>query len=148
MSYCNTCGHQFSDVCGTCESLDGVPVKYSPKWFEIHPLKDDLFAITRNRPIYQEDCYWYEEWKDMNARIPFCKAGKNLDSSGLVLETCEGCEEYHSRSKRTNADKIRSMNDETLADFLGGKGCIDCKRECEEAKCESCWLDWLKQECE
>ena len=46
----------------------------------------------------------------------------------------------------TNADKIRTMSDEELADFLGGKGCIDCTRECEEAKCESCWLEWLKQE--
>ena len=31
MSYCDTCGHQFSDVCGGCESLDGVPIKYSEK---------------------------------------------------------------------------------------------------------------------
>lgn len=31
MSYCDTCGHQFSDVCGTCETLDGVPVKYKKK---------------------------------------------------------------------------------------------------------------------
>ena len=31
MSYCDTCGHQFSDVCGTCETLDGVPVKYEKK---------------------------------------------------------------------------------------------------------------------
>jgi len=28
---CDTCGHQFSDVCGTCETLDGVPVKYKEK---------------------------------------------------------------------------------------------------------------------
>ena len=28
---CDTCGHQFSDVCGTCETLDGVPVKYQKK---------------------------------------------------------------------------------------------------------------------
>ena len=28
---CDTCGHQFSDVCGTCETLDGVPVKYTKK---------------------------------------------------------------------------------------------------------------------
>ena len=30
-NYCDTCGHQFSDVCGTCESLEGVPVKYTEK---------------------------------------------------------------------------------------------------------------------
>ena len=31
MTYCDTCGHQFSDVCGTCETLEGVPVKYRKK---------------------------------------------------------------------------------------------------------------------
>ena len=31
MTYCDTCGHQYSDICGGCESLDGVPVKYSKK---------------------------------------------------------------------------------------------------------------------
>ena len=31
---CDTCGHKYSDVCGTCESLDGVPVQYSPTYSE------------------------------------------------------------------------------------------------------------------
>ena len=31
MSYCDTCGHQFSDICGGCETLEGVPIKYSEK---------------------------------------------------------------------------------------------------------------------
>ena len=30
-NYCDTCGHQFSDICGTCETLEGVPVKYQGK---------------------------------------------------------------------------------------------------------------------
>ena len=29
--FCDTCGHQYSDICGTCETLDGVPVKYKKK---------------------------------------------------------------------------------------------------------------------
>ena len=41
MSYCDTCGHKYSDVCGTCESLDGVPVQYSPKPSDVRPIKDD-----------------------------------------------------------------------------------------------------------
>ena len=49
---------------------------------------------------------------------------------------------------KTNAERIRNMTDEELAEFLGGKGCVDCKRECEEVHCESCWLEWLKQEAE
>lgn len=48
----------------------------------------------------------------------------------------------------TNADRIRSMSDEELAEFFsetccpskfGGKG--NCNVGCVE-----CWLDWLKQE--
>ena len=31
MTYCDTCGHQYSDICGTCETLEGVPVKYQGK---------------------------------------------------------------------------------------------------------------------
>ena len=26
-----SCGHQFSDICGTCKTLEGVPVKYEEK---------------------------------------------------------------------------------------------------------------------
>ena len=50
---------------------------------------------------YKEDCYWYDEWGDMNAHIPYCKAGKNMDAYGLALESCDGCEEYHSKYKTT-----------------------------------------------
>lgn len=31
MTYCDTCGHQFSDICGGCETLEGVPVRYDEK---------------------------------------------------------------------------------------------------------------------
>ena len=52
----------------------------------------------------------------------------------------------------TNADRIRSMTDEELADWLGvycngqttqevGKPCVSGMGSCEE-----CWLDWLKGE--
>lgn len=30
-NFCDTCCHQYSDICGTCESLEGVPVKYRKK---------------------------------------------------------------------------------------------------------------------
>ena len=54
----------------------------------------------------------------------------------------------------TNADRIRSMTDEELADWLGvycngqtaqevGKPCVSYMGSCEE-----CWLDWLKRESE
>lgn len=58
----------------------------------------------------------------------------------------------------TNADRIRAMTDEELAEFMR-KGCDD--RECPDIsfpadtpfakdanneQCRKCWLDWLKQE--
>lgn len=46
-----------------------------------------------------------------------------------------------------NADGIRTMTDEELAEWLSNitivcpNGGVDCKPTCNE-----CWLDWLKQE--
>lgn len=69
-------------------------------------------------------------------------------------------------NRKTNADRIRSMSDEELAEALY-MGCGDrdrnshtCKisekydaleilymsEEEEDALCIQCWLDWLKQE--
>ena len=53
----------------------------------------------------------------------------------------------------TNADRIRSMTDEELAELMEDKGdCppIECPHDGEGAKvtrldCKACWLDWLKQ---
>ena len=51
----------------------------------------------------------------------------------------------------TNADRIRAMTDEELAELfvhlccpysLGGK--VECN--IENKGCKECWLDWLKQE--
>ena len=51
---------------------------------------------------------------------------------------------------RTNADRIRSMSDEEMAEFLfhAWNNASWCSPEpCpEEQSCLPCWLDWLKQE--
>ena len=52
----------------------------------------------------------------------------------------------------TNADRIRSMTDEELAEFESERMCCPPgKPGCEENNltcdnCEQCWLDWMKQE--
>ena len=51
---------------------------------------------------------------------------------------------------QTNADRIRSMTDEELAQYMGDVqtwgGCPNYgARNCTE-NCADCWLDWLKQE--
>lgn len=65
---------------------------------------------------------------------------------------CLGCfEGSHYKPKPiTNADRIRAMSDEELAEWLaevndfGGcpnRGAVNCQSECRQ-----CWLDWLRQE--
>ena len=76
-----------------------------------------------------------------------CKNCANMDN-----EYCFACNDGNQFKPMTNADRIRSMTDEELAEFLfhawnnaswcSAKDCPD------EDSCLPCWLDWLKQECE
>ena len=69
----------------------------------------------------------------------------------------EECAWFHSVCKqpqkaKTNADRIRSMTDEELADWLGvycnGQTAQEVGKPCVGGmgSCEACWLEWLKQE--
>lgn len=59
--------------------------------------------------------------------------------------------------KQTNADRIRFMNDEELAELLddictNGILAIDSNMPCdcctEKTECKDCWKDWLQSEAE
>lgn len=62
------------------------------------------------------------------------------------------------REPMTNADRIRAMTDEELAEFIYKNGYGSCpqipvcpqfasgKMPYTEDKCKACWLDWLKEE--
>lgn len=50
------------------------------------------------------------------------------------------------KKPQTNADRIRSMEDEELAKILGNK-CI-CPPTTECVNCVDCWLEWLQQPAE
>lgn len=68
---------------------------------------------------------------------------------------CEDClqgDRYEAKP-HTNADRIRAMTDEELAEFLqknrGGCKALTTKSYvCDNTDCKACWLDWLKQEVE
>lgn len=78
-----------------------------------------------------------------------------VGSDGPADETCR-----IGYIPRTNADKIRYMSDEELAEFLSGtcpkihpenrfKDCLlDNTDEWNltEQECQDCWLKWLKEE--
>ncbi len=67
---------------------------------------------------------------------------------------CVTCQDDHSWTPKTNADRIRSMTDKELATLIilncQGRECPDksfCHSEEEAAeRCWKCWLEWLKQE--
>ena len=92
-------------------------------------------------PRCKEDCYWYKEWQDMGAHVPYCRCKK---ADFIEPKDCENCEQYHSKYKPTNADKIRSMTDEELAKKISGieSFALTCGGGWPPEK----WLDWLKQE--
>lgn len=51
----------------------------------------------------------------------------------------------------TNADRIRAMTDEELAELCQNSCCREGYDDCPTqfyGDCEDCWLDWLKQEVE
>lgn len=58
---------------------------------------------------------------------------------------------------KTNADRIRNMSDDELAEFLNGveeygisSHYIDvpCDCCCEKTACDECWKEWLQSEAE
>ena len=51
--------------------------------------------------------------------------------------------------EKTNADRIRAMSDEELADVVAnGVGCVRKAPHCRADDCTPCILDWLKQPAE
>ena len=67
------------------------------------------------------------------------------------------CGMYERRKIPTNADRIRSMSDEELAEYIHGvseatKPCVRCGEDCDfcELPTEECKrrvLKWLQEEC-
>lgn len=95
--------------------------------------------------------------KDPYYEIKYKKIGENHYNVGYssyklenVLAWRNECFEIMT-SPHTNADRIRSMTDEDLAEVLFGS-CIEHMgvEECShpEEACKSCVLDWLKAESE
>ena len=81
-----------------------------------------------------------------NADSHTCNCRHNSNSRDN--EPCCRCD-----SRKTNADRIRNMSDEELADILFDS-CIDhieadkCRRMPEKDNCKKCVLEWLQSEAE
>ena len=77
-----------------------------------------------------------------------CPCENHLNSAACLTIAKTG------KPKQTNADHIRSMSDDELADFirelnescLAGAGMVDCSRNEECIDCKGVVLEWLQSE--
>lgn len=96
--------------------------------------------------------------------VKYREVGKkeySIGYSSYSLKTVLGfIDEYFEiveSKEQTNADRIRNMSDEELAEFLdivGEDGIssqyadIPCDCCCEKTECSKCWKEWLQSEAE
>lgn len=66
----------------------------------------------------------------------------------MIIGKCPVCgADMRVGSDMTNADRIRSMTDEELADLLSGENIYPwCLKEPCSEECRECILSWLKEE--
>lgn len=79
--------------------------------------------------------------------------GMTVKSDCALPDDYDFLVQYEPPQPQTNADRIRAMSDEELAEFLGkvsagGYGmCAPGHYDCTgKDSCAPCWLDWLRQE--
>lgn len=91
---------------------------------EVYKYMNEIMA----RPVYTHELALKEVQEELKAK-----------SKGDFINLC--------RMPQTQADKIRSMSDEELAEILFGS-CFDemGKEGCEGGNCKVCVLEWLKSE--
>ena len=81
----------------------------------------------------------------------YCNGKKGVcDCHPVCKRNCEYFDGSGGKHINTNADRIRAMSDEELAEMLGGyMHCAGCplRGDCnpEELPCENVLLEWLKQ---
>ena len=65
---------------------------------------------------------------------------------GYKVDECNNKDCLYRIEPITNADRIRAMTDDELADVIAnGVGCVLKAPHCMDADCTSCILEWLQQ---
>lgn len=85
-----------------------------------------------------------------------CSFENICEMPDFVRNNLKDCKVYEVKKKQTNADRIRAMSDEELAEFLeqivsGNRNVIgiNCgNSKCESWKCTECIGKWLQSEAE
>lgn len=140
---------------------DYVPVNIT--WVNHNP--DPYYASIKDVPFtatgicYKGKWYWYsvvcEDYlKEYGYYEPDVVDDEIEITAWMPLPEPYRESEPH---KQTNADRIRSMTDEELAEFIARNN-YDCANYCEDAKCGCSWscgnkdktiaLQWLQKESE
>lgn len=81
---------------------------------------------------------------------PSCIYAQGIcEKTGVKIRYSTGCT-YYNIKPMTNADRIRAMSDEELAEWLWMycNGSAKPWEVCTEKykSCYECWIEWLKQE--
>lgn len=69
-----------------------------------------------------------------------CSVCANKNTADCVL--CQNCESFEPK-KQTNADRIRGMTDEELAEWVWS---AESAGRAYGPRGKNAWIDWLKQE--
>ena len=92
------------------------------------------------------NCGWLR-WVTTTNTAYYC------EFDGQPLSDLKDCCQAWKSTIQTNADRIRNMTDEEIADFLCDIG--ECDRRCpakigdcifSDSTCRIAWLEWLKEE--
>lgn len=111
--------------------------------------RNAVYEFEKRAKMYGKEYirYYYNKLAELNGSInSTCNC--QHDSNSRDNEPCCRCD-----SRTTNADRIRNMSDEELADILFDS-CIDhievssCERMFEKDSCKECVLKWLQSEAE
>lgn len=73
-----------------------------------------------------------------------CEYEKICEMPDFVRNDLKKCATYRQKKPQTNADRIRTMSDEELAEWLT-KITDDAQRD-TRTKCDYQWGEWLKSE--
>ena len=111
--------------------------------------RNAVYEFEKRAKMYGKEYirYYYNKLAELNGSINIACSCKH-NSNSRDNEPCCRCD-----SKHTNADRIRNMSDEELAEWINTKdACGQCAYEleslCMEEPCTNGILKWLQSEAE
>lgn len=118
------------------KDMMALPEYITPK------IKTRSAEIVVDGPV--DNPYYSIKWLDEYSGTYYIGYGSyRID---YVRDWLSKCFEIAEEQPKTNAEYIRSMSDEELANLIAyGKGCLLKAPHCMSGNCHVCYLNWLKQ---